>query len=263
MKLFFFPLFKIAKDACNQATAITGITPAFVEWGTKYAGRKCSKRDQYFPLGYSQNKPETTELNKAKIFWQSQGIDPENNQFIICFFGTFGRQVNLKTVIEAALQLEKCQSSVLFVLCGTGDKVDDYRKLAQNCSNIIFPGWIDQAEIWTLMRISSLGIAPYYSSLDFSMSIPNKVIEYLSAGLPILSSLEGTVKNLLTTYSCGISYNHQNSEELVKSIIQLKEFPEYLKKMARNAKSLYCDKFVAEKVYSDMINYLLSFTKND
>lgn len=262
-KLLLAPFFETVKSACNQATAITGITDSYVEWGVKYAGRSCSNNDRSFPLAYSQITPNPKEITEANMFWHSQGVDKHEKRFIICFFGTFGRQVNLKTVIQSAHKLMELKVPVLFVLCGTGDNFKYYKNLADKCSNILFPGWVNQAQIWTLMRFSYLGIAPYYDSYDFSMSIPNKVIEYWSAGLPIISSLQGTVENLINEYRCGINYHNQDASELTQKIIFLIESSHLAKEMSRNAISLYLDNFVAEKVYANMINYLEAFIFKD
>jgi len=107
-----------------------------------------------------------------------------------------------------------------------------------------------------LMRMSSVGLAPYRSSKDFMASIPNKSIEYLSAGLPILSSLKGTLKELLSTNDCGITYENGDAEDLVSILVNLYDHPELIRKMSENAYALYKEKFIAEKVYNNMISHL-------
>jgi hypothetical protein len=38
-KLLLLPMFNTLRSACTQATAISGITPEFVDWGVNYASR--------------------------------------------------------------------------------------------------------------------------------------------------------------------------------------------------------------------------------
>ena len=59
---------------------------------------------------------------------------------------------------------------------------------------MLFPGWVNKPEIWILMRIAQVGLAPYRSTEDFIISIPNKAIEYMSAGLPVISSLKMIIR---------------------------------------------------------------------
>lgn len=255
-QMLLLPMFKTVRTACSQATAISGITPDFVDWGVRYAGRNRSELDRDFPLAYSEARPSQNAILAAEKFWRQQGISKNFPSFLICFFGTISHQFELRAVIEVAKKINYYDQSIYFVFCGVGDKLEFYKNLAINCKNVLFPGWVGAAEIWTLMRLSSIGIAPYRSSPDFQMSIPNKIIEYLSAGLPIISSLQGTVQQLLIEYNCGVTYSKRNADELADILLDLHDHPERLQTMSQNAKFLYNSKFVAEKVYSDMIDYL-------
>ena len=227
-----------------------------VESGQIRGDRQQLNFDRDFPLAYSEKIPGQYVISKAMDFWYENGIKNKNDEFIACFFGTMGRQFELETVIKAAKILQTVNKNIKFVLCGSGDNLVCYKELASDCSNIIFPGWVQAYHIWTLMRLSSVGLAPYYSSNDFMRSYPNKSIEYLSAGLPVVSSLKGLLQELLENNNCGITYENGNAEQLAKILMGLYEEPEILKTMSANALSLYKERFVAEKVYSDMIEHL-------
>ncbi|HBQ25237.1 MAG TPA: glycosyltransferase WbuB [Syntrophomonas sp.] len=256
MKFILSPAFKMAYTACKDATAIMGITSAFVEWGQMLGDRQHTDIDRDFPLAYSEKIPSQDLICKAREFWEEKGINNKNGEFIACFFGTMGRQFDLEPVIKVAKTFQSVNKNIKLVLCGSGDNLKYYKDLASDCSNIIFPGWVQAHHIWTLMKLSSVGLAPYYSSNDFMKSYPNKSIEYLSAGLPIVSSLKGLLQELLESNSCGITYENGNAEQLAEILTRLYEEPETLKKMSENALSLYRERFVAEKVYSDMIDHL-------
>jgi glycosyltransferase involved in cell wall biosynthesis len=256
MRLFISPMAKTASKACSGATAITGITSDFVDWGVKYAGRERTELDQDFPMGYSEAAPSEESIKQAKIFWKN--LIGETPGFIVCFFGAIGHQIEMDTIVGAASKLKEGSWPIRFIICGKGDKLDYGKKKAQGLDNIIFPGWVGAPEIWTLMRMSAVGLLPNKSSLDFCASIPNKPIEYLSAGLPVVSSLKGIMKDLLARYECGVTYENNDINGLVASLTGLFENPEKLKLMAKNASSLFTEKFVAEKVYGRMVNYLES-----
>lgn len=251
------PAFRKVQMACSGATAIFGITPAFVEWGLEYARREKNCLDQDFPLAYSEEIPDQDRKKKAEIFWKELGLLADS-QFIVCFFGNMSDNVlQLQPIIEVATKLrERSNYEFKFVLCGNGSSFSHYQKMARDCENIIMPGRVGSSEIWVLMRLSSVGILPYRSRNDFMKSLPNKSIEYLSAGLPIISSLKGLLQELLETNNCGITYKEGTPEQLAEILIRLYEEPETLKKMSENALSLYRERFVAEKVYSEMIDHL-------
>lgn len=255
-KLILLPMFKSAYKICSGATAITGITSSFVDWGVKYASRSKTDLDIDFPMGYTEKTPDQERIKESEIMWEKHGINKKNNDFIVCFFGNMGRQFDLKTVIEAARKLKANGTPVRFVLCGSGDNFTYYKDLAIDCGNVVFPGWVGAADIWTLMRMSSLGLAPYVNSKNFTMNLPNKPVEYLSAGLPVVSSLEGVLKELLSSNNCGVTYQNNNPESLMSALMNLHSSQEKLKEMSKNALSLFNERFVAERVYSQMIYYL-------
>jgi glycosyltransferase involved in cell wall biosynthesis len=255
VNIIFFPLFNMLKRACKQANAITGITTEYVDWAIKYSQREKTNFDKNFPMGYSFMTPPLDEIKKAQSFWDKYHF--KKTDFIICYFGVFSSFREIETVIEAAnlLNLDH-YNDIKFVFCGSGERFEIYKTLASNNQSIIFPGWVGTAEIWQLMRISTIGITPYPSIENYTKNIPNKPIEYLSAGLPIVSSLKGVLKNLLDDYNCGITYDNGNSKQLVEIILDLYKNPSQLKIMSDHAKKLFEEKFVAEKVYSNMIQYL-------
>jgi len=256
MRLLLFPMFNKTERAFSKAFSVIGITHPFLEWGLNHANREETELDNYFPLGYSDDIPDTEKLKSAEIFWKKYGLYNDNRAFVICFIGYMGHQFELDTVIETARKIKKQGKNIIFVLCGTGDKFNYYKELAKGYDNIILPGWVGSAEIWKLMRFSSVGLAPYCSTEDFMASYPNKSIEYLSAGLPIVSSLKGMLEGLLDENNCGITYENNNPGELMAKIIYLKDNPDILSKMSENALSLFKEKFVAKKVYNSMIQYL-------
>lgn len=253
---FLSPIFRAARIACTRATALTGITEQFVEWSLEKAGRRRRTWDRAFPMGYAKTELNTAEIENARSFWRSFGVARENNQFIVCFFGTLGRHFETTTVVEAARQLARSDPSIRFVICGNGESLKQWQQLTRDLSNVTLPGWVNAAQIWTLMRMSSAALAPYISSHDFSRSLPNKSIEYLSSGLPVVSSLRGVLEDLLRQHDCGITYGNGQSEQLAAALLQLQSDPQLCRRMAANSAAVYRKHFIAEKTYDEMADHI-------
>jgi len=247
------PMTRAAKEAFGGASAITGVTPAFVDWGLRHAGRPVSPVDRAFPLGYSDRPPDRVAIAEANTAWSRLGVGRDRGELVVAFVGTMGLQkLDMDSVLAAARNLQG--RGVRFVLCGDGDGLDRFKALAAGLENVIFPGWVGHAEIWTLLRIASVGLAPYRSSLNYTGNLPNKPIEYLSAGLPILSSLNGTLSALLQAHECGITY--RGADDLALVLAGLIDAPDRLGAMSAAASALYRKEYVAEVVYDEMAAYL-------
>jgi glycosyltransferase involved in cell wall biosynthesis len=255
-RLLLQPLFRDLRWACSRATAITGITDPIVEWGIRYSGRPRTNLDCDFPFGYVERKPNGEEIGLANNYWKELGIGSDPHEFVVCFFGTIGRQFDLDTVIEAARRLNGGVRPIRFVLCGTGDRLLHYKSQADGLSNVLFPGWVGASEIWALMRLAKLGLAPYHNSKDFRSSLPNKSIEYLSAGLPLVSCLTGVLQDLLNRNKCGVTYSEGDPVSLVHILEQSFDNHSFLSDMAHNALKLYYEKYTADIVYTKMMVYL-------
>ena len=93
------------------------------------------------------------------------------------------------------------------------------------------------------------------------MSLPNKPIEYLSSGLPVISSLQGELASLLSASSCGITYENASVDDLVRTLMHCYDRPQFCAKMAKSAGLLYQEKFVAETVYGQMSDFLVQLTE--
>jgi len=78
------PLFSETDKAFRFATAITGITRPFVEWGLKHAGRISTGLDRDFPMGYPATLPTTESLAEANLWWKRQyGLERSREMLIV------------------------------------------------------------------------------------------------------------------------------------------------------------------------------------
>jgi glycosyltransferase involved in cell wall biosynthesis len=250
------PLFRAAREACAGATAITGITDAFVNWGLERGNRQRTALDRSFAMGYASTAPEPDAVRQAEAFWDRQGLTGDGSQWLACFFGTFGRQFDLDTVLEAARETERRGKPIRWVLCGSGDRLEHYRQRSRGLGNVVLPGWVDAAAIYVLMRRAKVGLDPLPARFDFLATINNKAIEYLSASLPIVSSpAAGVLAELLSREQCGRSYAQGDAIGLADLLSRLYDDTAERQRLAANAGRVFGNCFRAENVYGDMMAY--------
>ena len=251
-----YPLFVLGHRSRAQATAILGVTPGYVTWGVEGGGRKTGPLDRAFPLACSDQSGALADQERANKFWDTAGILADDDALTVCFFGTLAGNLEIDVVLTAAQRLEAENARIRFVICGTGDLYSRHKAAADRCGNVLMPGWVGMAEIRELMRRSQVGLAPYRTNWYFGMSIPNKVIEYLSGGLAVVSCLKGSVSDLLRDSECGLSYENENADNLISVLRELERDPERRKQMASNARRAFLESFSAEKVYAEMAEHL-------
>jgi glycosyltransferase involved in cell wall biosynthesis len=249
-------MFQQSARACRIARGIVGANPALLQWGLKYAQRSSEPWDRVFLLGYRVPRYSEGLLQKSRTFWDSRRIRQQPERLTICFFGTPGPARPLEPVIAAARQLEAERAPVRWILCGEGTAWENPRREAEGLSTVVFPGWLDEVQLQTLMERADIGLAPYHRSENVWGAIPNKIGQYLSAGLPVLSTLVGGLDKLLARYGCGWTYEPMNVNELVGLVREIIRQKDRLPEMRERAKKLFADYFDAEKIYPAYVNYI-------
>jgi glycosyltransferase involved in cell wall biosynthesis len=256
-RIFLYPMIRDSRYVCSRAAAITGITDEFVNWGLNRGNRERTPLDRSFPLAYITKPPPKNEIGEAEHFWDKLGISKAKEDFVACFIGTIGHQFDLETPIRAARILSQSGRRVKLVFCGSGDRLESYKKLASEDERILFPGWVDAAKMYVLLRRASVGLNPFPERYDFLSTINNKAIEYMSAGLPVLSSpKKGVLYRLLKMEECGTGYEAGDAAALSRTITELYDDPCRLKRWSENAKGVFERDFNADIVYADMARYL-------
>jgi glycosyltransferase involved in cell wall biosynthesis len=249
------PLFVRARKACAGATAIIGITEEFVAWGLRRADRIAGPFDCSFPFAYETLQPSPEAVRQAEGFWDGLGVRHDQAVFTVCFFGGIGNAFDLGHVIEAAKMLKG--EAVRFVLCGSGDGLVECRRKADSIPNVLLPGWVNAAQIRSLMQRSNAGLDPLPQRYDYLATVNNKAVEYFSAGLPVISSpRSGVLFDLLSRAKCGVSYDSQDATGLAVAVRQLRKDPEGCLNMEGASKRLFESAFELNSVCCAMVRHL-------
>lgn len=247
------PQFRTNRRLFEAAPFLTAVSQSMLSWALRNAGRKQRPTDRVFVLGYPESSVDCKEAQAAQAKWDRLGVTGDTVN--VCYLGVIGRKVNLDTVVRAARALElEGEKTIKFVIAGTGDHFERYREMAVGLGNIVFSDWIDLPEIAALMERSSVGLAPYCDQQN--MDLPNKPFEYFYYGLPVLSSLQGELRQILAENGCGLTYESDSVADLLHNVRWLARHKDEREAMAWNAKRLYATKYSAQVVYTEMIDYL-------
>ncbi len=243
-------LYKKMSFLCKNATGVIGVSPRYLNYGLKFAERELGKKDHIFPLGYSKSKASARGAMPPKIL--ELNLNPD--RFIVSFIGTIGKFFDLETVVKVARRFHSEGKQVDFVLAGAGSGLESVKEQAKGLPNVYFPGWLKEDEIESLLKLSAVGLAPYKS--DAKMEMPNKPYEYMSRGLPLLSSLKGSLEELIDKEELGLNYTADDENDLYAKVLILMQNQEHSKQMGKNALSLFEARFSTEVVFKQAEQFL-------
>jgi len=243
-----------ARETCAGATAITGNSAMFVRWGLRQAGRDATALDRVFPHGYPATEITDAERARAVEALRSRGVDLSPGRFTALFVGTIGKQFDLDPVIEAA-RLLGTDPRVQFVIAGAGERLAHYQQAARGLP-VVFPGWVNRAEIRVLLGHAGAGLLAYEDRHHWIESTPNKFAEYLSGGVPLLISLRsGEMLEFAREHDVGMSYEN-SGRRLAERLRELADSPSRAASIKVAAQAAFEQHFRADVVYRSLAEYL-------
>jgi glycosyltransferase involved in cell wall biosynthesis len=166
-----------------------------------------------------RNLPKLKTVDNTVNLKQKLNIPLDSK--ILLYQGVIFEGRGIQKTIEAMPNLKL----VHFVLLGEGNKRKEYEKLAKelNIDNRVhFLGTVSQAELINYTAAADFGLALIENiSLSYYYALPNKMFEYIAAGVPVISSALPQMKEIVDTYNVGwiINIDQNCIEEKLSSII--------------------------------------------
>lgn len=161
----------------------------------------------------------------------------KNYPYRIVYAGIYKKDRNLDKIVEVAPYIK----NGVIVFIGEGDEERSLKKLRDKLKvneKISFLNPIPMEDLIPFLASCDIGLAIYpKNSLNNFYATPNKLFEYIMAGIPIIGSNFPEMKNIIEGEGIGFTVNPDNPKEIASSINKLIEdeslYSEMPKKMER------------------------------
>lgn len=158
------------------------------------------------------------------------------NEKIILYQGSLNIGRGLEEMIDSMKYIEDCKLQII----GDGDISDllKARVKEQKLENkVIFLGKIPFQELMKYTVNADVGIALEENlGLNYYYALPNKLFDYIQAGVPVLISPFPEMQRIVNKYDVGTVYNHLNPEMLAKKINEIFELEKRYNNWKKNTK---------------------------
>lgn len=190
--------------------------------------------------------PDMRQINTALI--DKSKVEELRKKFscIGVYLGVMGPQDGVDKLLRSIQIIvhEFRRKDIGFILMGDGDYYDQLVQMSRDLeieNNVIFTGWADREVISTSLYSADIGLMPEPKNDYTDNSLHNKVLEYMLAGLPIVSF---DLKEARVSAEESAVYAKGNNErEFAKAVIFLLDNPELRKKMGELGKERVQEKF--------------------
>ena len=253
LKSILFPYFWAAKFSLNQANFLTAITPNFLNWSENFSKNFNNKNQALYLVPNIKEIPQIKLDNSLLGLKNSLGIDIKKKNKII-FAGNINNAYDFNDLISTLLSPRLDDKDFEILICGDGDCIDFLKSKLTKKNNVFFTGWIDYSQLLALKKLSIATLAPYRNTPDFQMSIPNKIIDSLYFGLPIITSLKGEVENMIKKYNVG--YFCDTNFTWLDQLSSCLNDPNRRDLLSKNARKLYKKKFTSEMIYGEFVKFI-------
>jgi glycosyltransferase involved in cell wall biosynthesis len=165
----------------------------------------------------------------------------DKHDFIVMFAGNIGPAQALDSVLEAAEIVKKTNNRIKFVFVGSGLALESLKKQVEKntLNNVIFCGRIPYEDMNQLYDIADALLIHLKKDDLFKVTIPHKLLTYLSIGKPIISAVTGEVNNIVDKSSAGFSSPSENPKKLSESILKTANLTQENKDKIKKDSQLY------------------------
>jgi len=177
------------------------------------------------------NYPILTEFNL------SEEIVKENK---ICYIGGIFR---IRGIIELIKALEETDTTL--ILAGKFEDLTlekECRKL-RGWQKVEYRGFLNRQELAQVFGASMAGLVTFLPGPNHNNSQPNKMYEYMSAGLPIIVSNFSLWKSFVDKNQCGICVDPTNPSAIADGINSILTNPIMAQQMGKNGKRAVLEKY--------------------
>lgn len=157
--------------------------------------------------------------------------------FSIVYTGTIHPNWGVDVLLEAFDFLMKKKYNMKLILAGPAtDSLLKRIKILQSkhSKNIQYLGVIHWSELYKVLAMGDIGVAPYRTDGSAAYGVPLKIKEYVTAGLPVISTCVGEIPIFLEKTGVGITCQC-SPKELAETIIRLIENTGLRETMMKNA----------------------------
>ena len=132
------------------------------------------------------------------------------------YAGSLGPSYDIASLLACAERARKTGDNIRFFVAGAGPQRTLVEEASKNNPKITFLGSVDASWLPAIYKKCDIGLCTYASFSTVDM--PDKFYDYTAAGLAVVNSLQGEIKEYVQDAGVGVQYEAENSDSLYDAI---------------------------------------------
>ncbi|PWC03808.1 glycosyltransferase family 4 protein [Agromyces badenianii] len=196
------PLIRAAeKYIYRNAALLSGNNPAMVDYCVRISGRTGRTRVNLPPVDLRH-----FEESQAHIRREDLGLGPDDR--VVLYMGSFFTFSGLDIALEGFAEQFRLHPRLKLVLVGGGDLDESLRRDVTRLGledRVVFTGVVPYADLPGYLHIADVAINPFVPQLLTHVALPHKILQYMAAGVPTVSTSLDGIRSILGDDS-GVSW---------------------------------------------------------
>ena len=192
-----WPLFLLKKIIFNNANKLIAISPGYYNWALP---EKKIDQNNILPLVL----PENIKIDRDIL---------PNKCIKLLFVGSLGTTYDLDMLLLINDILTQENIPFQIHVCGDGPRMSWLKQKIIHKNKIKILGWLNKHDLEIQFNEAHFGLMLY--SDNAPQGWPNKLVEYMANGLPIINTLKGESWDLIESEKLGINLHLNNIYMLV------------------------------------------------
>ncbi len=172
---------------------------------------------------------------QAKKNRQALGLPEEKHILILQ-----GAGINIHRGAEEMVEAMQYLDKTLLLIVGSGDVLDILKKIThekQLEKKVLFVPRQPYEKLMQYTAVADLGLTlDKDTNLNYRFSLPNKIFDYLHAGIPVLASRLPEIQKIIETYDVGDFIPDHNPEHMAQKVNEIFSHPERLERWKQNTR---------------------------
>jgi glycosyltransferase involved in cell wall biosynthesis len=155
-----------------------------------------------------------------------RGNQDAGEALLIAYLGLIERHRGVHDLVRAVAECRKRNWPVKLVVVGDGVGLPEIQALAMELGvlgrGVELLGRLENRRALDVISNAHVGAIPHVPCAAWNSTIPNKLFDYMSLGLPVLASDVPPVQRIVIQEACGVCYRSGDIMDLMSKIEELR-----------------------------------------
>ncbi|KZE38890.1 hypothetical protein AV656_08295 [Bhargavaea cecembensis] len=220
LKILFRPVYRQRKKNYQQLAGVVALGSNYLKKAIEIEPTLIKKPQALIYNGIDVNKFREKLNNQIDI--KNLPLHKEENEVWCVFAGTLGPSYDVETIIECAKIFNQNENNnIRFIVAGSGPLEGKVKEASKKLDNFCYIGKLLPEDLIPVYGKCDIGLSTY--SANSNVDMPDKFYDYTAAGLAVVNSLQGEVREHIERKNAGINYAAGNIESFYNSIQHVSE----------------------------------------